>query len=109
MAETTRENALGQFRETAGRSEPGEAVRFAQGRFLDELPGIMFGTITLIWVIASFVGLTWRELPAEVIARVGVLTHLVLGSHMVTLATRVGTVAGVAHRAYSFLAGRNTA
>ena len=33
------------------------AVRFAQGAFLDEMPGIAFGLITLAYIVSSLVSL----------------------------------------------------
>ncbi|MGH7781713.1 MAG: hypothetical protein ACREQR_18005 [Candidatus Binataceae bacterium] len=60
MAEAIKQESLGQIRAEAMLSEPGEGVRFAQSRFLDELPGLVFAAITLLWVVSSFAGLIWR-------------------------------------------------
>jgi hypothetical protein len=109
MAEKVKQETLGQFRVAAMYSEPGEALHFAQGRFLDELPGIAFAAITLIWIVSSFAGLQWRELPAEVTAYVGAITHFVGASHTFTMVRRLGSTAGVAARIYGYLAARNTA
>ena len=40
--------------------EPAELtgmIRFAQGAFLDELPGIAFGLITLVYIVTSLASL----------------------------------------------------
>lgn len=107
MAEIIKENALGKYLEHAMPSEPGEGVRLARGRFLDELPGIAFAAITLFWIVSMFAGLTWRELPVELTAHVRAIMQAVLGSHALTLASRLGSVAGFTQRAYAFIASRN--
>jgi hypothetical protein len=50
------------FEEAANAECPqqtSDCARFAQGRFLDELPGAAFVIVTLIWIIASFAHLIW--------------------------------------------------
>ncbi len=44
---------------TEAPQEAGDCARFAQGRFLDELPGAAFVIVTLIWIFASFAHLIW--------------------------------------------------
>ncbi|MFZ0888584.1 MAG: hypothetical protein WA005_09045 [Candidatus Binataceae bacterium] len=38
-------------------AEPTGTIRFAQGAFLDELPGIAFGLITLAYIASSLLSL----------------------------------------------------
>jgi len=57
MAYETRQASVAGTRQWTENSEPGEGMRLAQGRFLDELPGAVFAVITLIWVVSSFAGL----------------------------------------------------
>ncbi len=60
MAETVRHQTLGQIADSLKRSEAGDCVHFAQSRFLDEIPGVAFAVITLIWIVASFASLIWK-------------------------------------------------
>lgn len=63
MSDTTRQ-ALSDTRDTAAIREAeaqqtGDGTRFHQNRILDELPGLAFAAITLVWVITCFAGLIW--------------------------------------------------
>jgi hypothetical protein len=51
--------ALEQVAQGESSREVGDCSRFAQGRFLDELPGAAFVAITLVWIISSFAHLVW--------------------------------------------------
>jgi hypothetical protein len=104
MSEIVKRETLETTREaTQTRAETGDGVRLAQGRFLDELPGAAFAAVTLIWVICSFAGLFWHDLPAEFITHVHAFEQLVLGSHTVTVAARAGSVAGIGRTIYGFV------
>ena len=102
MSEIVKRETLETTREAAEVREPGEGVRLAQGRFLDELPGAVFAGMTLIWVISSFAGLMWSNLPADFITHIHAFTQLVLGSHAVTVTSRAGAVAGLGKKLYDF-------
>lgn len=39
--------------------QPQEGIRFYYGRMLDELPGAVFGAVTLVWLVSSFGHLIW--------------------------------------------------
>ncbi|MGD1026848.1 hypothetical protein [Candidatus Binatus soli] len=51
----------------------GNGVRFAQNRFLDELPGAAFAAITLVWLFMSLASLTWMPNPPpnDAVATIG--------------------------------------
>ena|ERR1700693_2989140 len=102
MSEIAKRETLETTRETTKTTEAGDGVRLAQGRFLDELPGAAFAAVTLVWVISSFAGLFWRNLPAEFITHVHAFAQLVLGPH-VTVASRVISVAGIGKAIYHFV------
>ncbi len=58
MAATT--NGAGIVRITRARESFADidgSIRYAQGNFLDELPGVAFGIITLAYLVASLVTL----------------------------------------------------
>jgi len=59
MAIATKRQVLEGIRGDTRAQETGEGVRIAQGRFLDELPGIVFAILTVVWIVSSFVHLTW--------------------------------------------------
>ena len=103
MSEIAKRETLETTREATDIKETGEGVRLAQGRFLDELPGAAFAAVTLIWVISSFAGLIWRNLPAEFITHVHAFSQLVLGSHAVTVASCANGAAGVGKKIYDFV------
>src|SRR6202035_3000289 len=75
------QKTMGRINTVELNATPDEGVRLAQGRFLDELPGAAFAAITLVWVVSSFAGLIWREMPADTIAHIQNLVHALLGSH----------------------------
>ena len=99
----------GQVREIYGAVETSESMRFAQGHFLDELPGAAFAVITLIWVILSFAHLIWRELPPDTIAHLRALAEAVLGSHAMALVSRLGGAASFAKTVHGYLDPRTPA
>lgn len=104
MSEIAKRETLETTREATGtRAETGEGVRLAQGRFLDELPGAAFAAVTLVWVIGSFAGLFWHNLPAEFITHVRAFEQLVLGSHAVTVVARAGSVASIGRTIYDIV------
>jgi hypothetical protein len=104
MSEIAKRETLETTREaTATTRETGDGVRLAQGRFLDELPGAAFAAVTLFWIIASFAGLIWRNLPAEFITHVHAFAQLVLGPHVVTVASPLSGVAGIGRTIYEFV------
>ncbi len=39
--------------------QPQDGIRFYYGRMLDELPGAVFGAVTLVWLVSSFGQLIW--------------------------------------------------
>ena len=77
MTEITERDTLETTQEPAAAGEK-EGVRLAQSRFLDELPGAAFAAVTLIWVISSFAGLMWHNLPIDLINQVQAFSQLVL-------------------------------
>jgi hypothetical protein len=108
MSEIAKRETLETVRTTAEATETGEGMRLAQGRFLDELPGAAFGVVTLIWVIASFAGLMWQNLPADLIAHVRAISELVVGSRVITVVARGSAVASVGKKVYDAV-NRNSA
>jgi hypothetical protein len=79
------QSAAGATQDTTGATQSAanfrderEGVRIAQGRFLDELPGAVFAVMTAVWVISSFAGLFWTNLPADFIAHVHEFAQIVL-------------------------------
>jgi len=108
MAYEAGRETIGTVGEKVQTTEKGEGMRLAQGRFLDELPGVAFVAITLIWVIGSFAGLMWRALPVEFVTHAHQLVHLIIAPpHTVAIVSRVASVGGFAKRAYTMLAARN--
>ena len=59
MAVTVKQETLREIREAVAVQGPDQGVQFYQGRLLDELPGVAFVTITLVWIISSFAHLIW--------------------------------------------------
>jgi hypothetical protein len=90
-------------------AQPEEGVRFAQGRFLDELPGAAFAAITLVWIVSSLGGLIWREIPAGTIAHIHHLAHSILGSHELTMMSHVAGATGFAKTVFGFFDPRTRA
>ena len=107
--EHVKQETVGQISSIEMTAEPDEGVRLAQGRFLDALPGAVFAGITLLWVVSSLAGLMWRELPADVIAHFQSLAHACLGSHTLTMMSRVAGAASFAKTAYGFFDPRTPA
>jgi hypothetical protein len=96
---------LAQASEVSGRD--GDGIRLAQSRFLDELPALAFGLITLIWIVASFAGLEWRLETGAMVVRAHQLMNLVISPpHSVTLVSRAATAAGFMKRLYQFVIRR---
>ena len=54
----SRDESLDRVQENVTQQDH-EGLRLAQSRFLDELPGVIFALITLVWVILSFTHLIW--------------------------------------------------
>jgi hypothetical protein len=90
---------------TAVEPKPGthDGIRVAQGMFLDELPGAVFAGLTLIWVLSSFAGLMWREVPPATMLHLQTLVHALVGSQATTAMARIAGVASLARAAGSFL------
>ena len=107
--ENVKREEVGQLITVASPVEPDEGVRVARGFFLDELPGAAFVGITLVWIVSSLAGLMWRDLPAETIAHFHTLAQALLGSHALTMLSRVGGAATFAKTAYGFFDPRTPA
>ena len=104
MAETIWQGSLGQYRGVVSYHENGEGVRIAQRCFLEELPGIVFGAMTLIWICSSLAGLMWRELPTEITQRLPELVMSLWASHSLVAARHIASVAAVAGRVHTVMA-----
>ena len=107
--EYVRQETVGQINTVELTTEPDEGVCFAQGRFLDELPGAAFAGITLVWIVSSLAGLMWREMPADTMAHIQSLAHAFLASHALTMMSRVGGAAGFAKTVGGFFDPRTPA
>lgn len=107
--EYIRQETMGHIKAGDLIATPDEGVRLAQGRFLDELPGAAFAAITLVWVVSSFAGLMWHELPADTIAHIQNLVHALAGSHVLTMASRLGGAASFAKTVCGFYDPRTPA
>jgi hypothetical protein len=64
MANTTEQVITGisqadAVREATQTDEAGEGYRLYMGRVLDELPGVVFAAMTLVWIFTSFGKLIW--------------------------------------------------
>ena len=59
MESIVKQRAFEKAESIGSAQQQGECARFAQGRFLDELPGAAFVTITVIWIVTSFIHLIW--------------------------------------------------
>jgi len=103
------QKTMGRINTVELNATPDEGVRLAQGRFLDELPGAAFAAITLVWVVSSFAGLIWREMPADTIAHIQNLVHALLGSHAMTTLSRLGGAASFAKTVCAFYDPRTPA
>lgn len=108
MENVTREG-VGQLTAVASPVEPDVGVRVAHGFFLDELPGAAFVGITLVWIVSSLAGLMWRDIPAETMAHFQSLAQAILGSHALTMMSRLGGAATLAKTAYGFFDPRTPA
>jgi hypothetical protein len=100
--ENVTQERVGHLTKVASSVEPDEGVRVAHSVFLSELPGAAFVGITLFWIISSLAGLMWRDMPAETIAHFQSLAQALLGSHALTMMSRVAGAATVAKTAYGF-------
>ncbi|HKN01313.1 MAG TPA: hypothetical protein VJX23_12420 [Candidatus Binataceae bacterium] len=107
--EHVKQETLGQINTVELTAQTGEGVRFAQSRFLDELPGAAFAGITLLWIVSSLAGLMWREMPAGTIAHIQSLAQVSLGWHSLRIVSRLAGAAGFAKTAYRFFAPRTPA
>jgi len=59
MEHTQQEKVLENAAEATIRTDPQEGIQIARSQFLDELPGLAFAILTLIWVVASLAQLKW--------------------------------------------------
>lgn len=107
--ENVKQETVGQINTVELTAEPGEGVRLAQGRFLDELPGAAFAAITLLWIVSSLAGLMWREIPADTIAHIQSHAQVFLGWHSLRIMSRVAGAARFAKTAYRFFDPRTPA
>jgi ABC-type phosphate transport system permease subunit len=57
MNATTNEARLAGFTKTTEATESTEGTRFAQNNLLSELPGIVFGVLTLGYIVSSLLAL----------------------------------------------------
>ncbi len=105
--ENVERGGIGQIREMDSATEPGEATRLAQGCFLDELAGVAFVAITLMWIVSSLAGLMWRDLPADAVAHMQALLRSLSGSHAMMIMSRVTGAAGFAKTVYGLVRPRS--
>ncbi len=98
----TNQQTVGRMAGLSISSEPGEGICFAQGRFLDELPGAAFAAITLVWVVSTLAGLIWRELPADTVAHLFAMANAVAGSHTMTALCRLAGAGSFAKSVYGY-------
>ncbi len=89
------ERSLGQFTVQA-KEETGEGVHLAQSVFLDELPGLMFALITLVWILSSFASLIWREIPSGTLAHLQSFARAFFLSPELAIVSRLAGAAGFA-------------
>ena len=59
MEQTQTEKVSENAAEATNRTEPQEGIQIARSQFLDELPGLAFAVLTLVWIVASLIGLRW--------------------------------------------------
>ena len=59
MEHTQEQKVLENAAEATTGTEPQEGIQIARSQFLDELPGLAFAVITLVWIVASLIGLRW--------------------------------------------------
>jgi hypothetical protein len=57
MNATTNETGLAGFSKTTVASESTEGTRYAQNNLLSELPGVVFGLLTLGYIVSSLLAL----------------------------------------------------
>jgi len=108
MEYEARQETLVHTSEVQPGGHDGEAIRMAQGCLLDELPGIVFAALTLLWIASCFAGMEWRLDTGAIAAR----AHQVIGlavspPHSLTVAWRIGTAGAFLKRAYDFIAWRS--
>lgn len=78
---------------------------------MEELPGLLFALVTLAWIFGSLAGLAglgWKPVSDHVMAHIHQLA-LQLPPHTGAVLSRVGTVAGIARRAWDVFAARECA
>jgi hypothetical protein len=56
-ATTTNEARLAGFNNVTEQTESTESTRYAQNAFLTELPGVVFGLLTLGYIVSSLISL----------------------------------------------------
>lgn len=104
--ENVERGGIGQIQEIGAVTEPGEGKRLAQGCFLDELAGVAFVAITLMWIVSSLAGLMWRDFPADVVTHVQALIRTLSESHAMAILSRVGGALGFVRTVYEFATAR---
>ena len=57
-----------------------DGKHIAQGLFVDGLPGPIFAGVTLFWVVTSFAGLMWSDVPATTMLYIQRFAHALFGS-----------------------------
>jgi hypothetical protein len=53
MSVNTKAPTIAQVKQVAEQREASEAMRFAQNFLLDEIPGLIFGLMTLVYIVSS--------------------------------------------------------
>ncbi|MGH7779411.1 MAG: hypothetical protein ACREQR_06260 [Candidatus Binataceae bacterium] len=56
-ATTTNEARLAGYEEVAEAAASSDAVRLAQYSWLNEVPGLVFGLLTIVYIVASLIAL----------------------------------------------------
>jgi hypothetical protein len=59
MEHTQEQKVFEKAAEATKTTEAQEGLQIARSQFLDELPGLAFAVITLVWIVASLIGLRW--------------------------------------------------
>jgi hypothetical protein len=57
MNATTNEARLTGFQNVTAQAESTEGIRYAQNAWLSELPGAVFGLITIAYIVSSLIAL----------------------------------------------------
>jgi hypothetical protein len=57
MNATTKEVRLTGFQNVSPKAESTEGIRYAQNALLSELPGAVFGLLTIVYIVSSLVAL----------------------------------------------------